>query len=123
MLAMQLERGVNIVAARAGVVALGDADYVRLSSKRNENDRQEFYNQTNARMLRQIDSHTNFVFMAVGLPSSQIIEHFARNNIVLGPFVPQMNNYVRVAISTEENMNEFWRVWELQPSNSHKMAH
>jgi histidinol-phosphate aminotransferase len=118
----QLQRGVNIVAARAAAAALDDSDYVRHTSKRNNDDRQEFYNQTNARMLRQIDSHTNFVFMKMGLPSSQIIEHFERNNIVLGPVVPQMDKHVRVAISTEENMKEFWRVWDLQPSNSHKMA-
>jgi histidinol-phosphate aminotransferase len=118
----QLQRGVNIVAARAAAAALDDSDYVRHTSKRNNDDRQEFYNQTNARMLRQIDSHTNFVFMKMGLPSSQIIEHFERNNIVLGPAVPQMDKHVRVAISTEENMKEFWRVWDLQPSNSHKMA-
>ena len=66
-------------------------------------------------MLGQIDSHTNFVFMNTGLPSSQVIEHFERNNIVLGPTVPQMGKYVRVAISTEENMKEFWRIWNLQP--------
>src|SRR5580700_8822413 len=118
----QLERGVNIVAARAAAAALDDSDYVRHSFRRNNADRQEFYNQTNARMLRQIDSHTNFVFMKMGLPSSQIIEHFERNNIVLGPVVPQMDKHVRVAISTEENMKEFWRVWNLQPPHSHKMA-
>ena len=66
--------------------------------------------------------HTNFVFMDTGLPSSQVIEHFERNNIVLGPVVPQMDKYVRVAISSEENMKEFWRVWNLQPPHSHKMA-
>jgi histidinol-phosphate aminotransferase len=118
----QLERGINIVAARAAAAALDDSDYVQHSFKRNIDDRQEFYNQTNARMLRQIDSHTNFVFMHAGLPSSQVIEHFEQNNIVLGPVVSQMDKHVRVAISTKENMKEFWRVWDLQPSHSHKMA-
>ena len=119
---MQLQRGVNILAARAGVAALDDSDYTRLSSRRNADQRQEFYNQTNARMLRQIDSHTNFVFTKVGLPSSQVIDHFQRHNIILGPVVPEMKTHVRVAISTEENMKEFWRVWDLLPSMSHKMG-
>jgi histidinol-phosphate aminotransferase len=119
---MQLERGVNILAAQAAVAALRDVDYVQLSSKRNESDRQEFYNQTNARMLRQVDSHTNFVFMKTGLPSSQVVQHFKQNNIVLGPVVAQMDKYVRVAVSRKDNMNEFWRVWDLLPSNEHKMA-
>jgi len=118
----QLERGINIVAARAAAAALDDSDYVHHSFRRNNDDRQEFYNRTNGRMLGQVDSHTNFVFMNTGLPSSQVVEHFERNNIVLGPVVPEMNKHVRVAISTEENMKEFWRVWNLQPRHSHKMA-
>jgi histidinol-phosphate aminotransferase len=122
LLAMQLQRGVNIIAARAAVAALDDSDYTRLSSRRNADQRQEFYNQTNARMLRQIDSLTNFVFTKVGLPSPQVIEHFERHNIVLGPVVPEMKTHVRVAISTEENMKEFWRVWDLLPGMSHKMG-
>jgi len=119
---MQLQRGVNIVAARCGAAALDDSDYVRLSSSRNADQRQEFYNQTNARMLRQIDSVTNFVFTKTGLPSSQVIEHFERNGITLGRVVREMDRYVRVAISTGENMKEFWRVWDLLPSMPHKMG-
>jgi histidinol-phosphate aminotransferase len=120
--ALRLERGVNILAALAAVAALDDPDYVQLSFKKNTDARQEFYNQTNTRMLRQIDSLTNFVFMKTGLPSSQVIEHFNRNNITLGPLVPQMDRYVRVAVGTQEDMREFWRVWDLQPGGSHNMA-
>jgi histidinol-phosphate aminotransferase len=118
----QLKRGVNIVAARSAAAALDDSEYIRLSSRRNANERQEFYNQTNARMLRQVDSLTNFVFTKTGLPSSQVIEHFERNGIILGPVVTEMDRYVRVAIGTKENMKEFWRVWDTLPSMSHKMA-
>ena len=118
----QLKRGVNIVAARSAAAALDDSEYIRISSRRNANERQEFYNQTNARMLRQVDSLTNFVFTKTGLPSSQVIEHFERNGIILGPVVPEMDRYVRVAIGTKENMKEFWRVWDSLPSMSHKMA-
>jgi histidinol-phosphate aminotransferase len=118
----QLQRGINIVATRSAAAALDDSEYIRLSSHRNADQRQEFYNQTNARMLRQVDSVTNFVFTKTGLPSSRVIEHFERNGITLGPVVPEMDRYVRVAISTEENMKEFWRVWGLLPSMSHKMA-
>jgi len=118
----QLERGVNIVAARSAAAALDDSEYILFSSRRNANERQEYYNQTNARMLRQVDSLTNFVFTKSGLPSSQVIEHFERNGITLGPVVPEMDRYVRVAIGTKENMKEFWRVWDTLPSMSHKMA-
>lgn len=118
----RLERGINIIAPRAVAAALDDSGYVRLSASRNADQRQEFYNQTNARMQRQIDSLTNFVLLKGGLPSSQVIDHFERHNILLGPAVPEMDKYVRVAISTPENMREFWRVWGLLPSPSHEMA-
>jgi histidinol-phosphate aminotransferase len=119
---LRLERGVNILGVLAAAAALDDSDYVRLSFKKNADARQEFYNQTNVRMLRQVDSLTNFVFMKTGLPSSQVIEHFRRNNIILGPLVPQMDRYVRVTVGTREGMREFWRVWELRPAGSHNMA-
>ena len=119
---LRLERGVNILAVLAAVAALDDPDYVQLSFRKNADSRQEFYNQTNTRMLRQVDSLTNFVFMKTGLPSSQVIEHFGRNNITLGPPVPQMDRYVRVTIGAREDMREFWRVWDLQPGGSHNMA-
>lgn len=119
---LRLERGINILAVLAAVAALDDPDYVQLSFKKNTDARQEFYNQTNVRMLRQVDSLTNFVFMKTGLPSSQVIEHFRRNNIALGPVVPQMDRYVRVSVGSREDMREFWRVWELQPAGSHNMA-
>lgn len=114
--AIRLERGINVVAARAALAALDDPDYIQLSFKRNVDSRQEFYNQTMARMLRQIDSKTNFVFMRMGLSSAQVIDHFKRNNILLGPAVSQMDRYVRVAIGRLEDMREFWRVWDMQPS-------
>jgi histidinol-phosphate aminotransferase len=117
----QLKRGVNVVVARCAVAALDDSDYIRLSFDRNKDERQAFYNQTNARMLRQVDSLTNFVFTKIALPASQVVEHFARNHITLGPVFPEMDRYVRVAISTVENMKEFWRIWDLLPM-PHKMA-
>jgi histidinol-phosphate aminotransferase len=118
----QLSKGVNIVAARAAVAALDDSDYVRQSAIRNANDRQEFYNQTNARMVGPIESATNFVFVRTGLPASDVFAHFQRNGIILGPVVPEIDKYVRVAISTQATMREFWRVWDLMPSVSHHMG-
>jgi len=106
---------VNAIATRAAAVALEDQDYVRECAKRNTDDRQELYNQINARMLRGIDSLTNFVMMKTGLPGQQVLEHFRKHNLILGPPVPQMDKHVRVTIGTTEEMQEFWRVWRLLP--------
>jgi histidinol-phosphate aminotransferase len=59
----RLAMGVNIVAARAANAALGDQAYVKKTVDRVADDRQEFYNQANARMLRSLDSVTNFVML------------------------------------------------------------
>jgi histidinol-phosphate aminotransferase len=113
--ANQLHWGVSAAAARAATAALEDSDFVRLSAKQNVDDRQEFYNRENAHMLGSIDSHTNFVLVRTGLPSAQVLEHFKKHNVLLGPPVPQMDQYIRVSIGRPEEMREFWRVWDLLP--------
>ena len=118
--ASRLQFGVNVVGARAAAAALEDPDHVRLSAKRNTDDRQEFFNQANARMNRWIDSHTNFVMLNGGLPPQQIVEHFRKNGILLGPLIHEMPKYVRVSLGTRKEMLEFWRVWDMLPA--HDMA-
>ena len=126
--ACALDRNVNVAAAAAAAAALDDVEHVHKSRSLNVDDRQEFLNQANARMLRTIDSHSNFVMMGTEHPVgsiveqlsvNSIVEHFAHNNIVLArPFAP-LSRYVRVSLGTTADMREFWRVWDLMPS--HKM--
>ena len=58
-------------------------------------------------MLGSVDSLTNFVLLKTGRPAPQVLEHFHKNNVFLGPLVPQMGKYVRVSIGTPEDMQEF----------------
>jgi histidinol-phosphate aminotransferase len=116
----RLQWAVSVLGARAAAAALEDTNYVALSFKRNTDDRQEFYNGTNARMLRSLDSHTNFVLLKSGLPAEQVLEHFRKNNVLLGPRVPEMDTYVRVSVGSRQEMHEFWRVWDSLPP--HTMA-
>ena len=106
---------VSIVSARAASAALDDVDYVRLGVKRNTNDRQEFMNQVNARMLRAIDSQTNFVMMNPMRPPDEVIEHLKKNNVLIGPKYPVLDKYIRVSLGTPGEMQAFWRVWDLMP--------
>jgi histidinol-phosphate aminotransferase len=115
-----LPEDVNVVAAKAASTALDDTEHVRLSVKRNDDDRQELFNQANARMLRAIDSRTNFVMLNTGRPAAEIVEHFKKNNVLVsGPFAP-FDTYIRVSLGTPAEMREFWRVWDLLPA--HKMS-
>jgi histidinol-phosphate aminotransferase len=119
--AQRLPFGISVIAAKAAAAALEDSEYIRLSAKRNADDRQEFMNRVNIGMLRAIDSHTNFVMMDAMRPPDQVIEHLEKNNIVIGPPIPLMDKYVRVSLGTPGDMQEFWRVWDQMPSTG-KMA-
>jgi histidinol-phosphate aminotransferase len=66
----RLVDGVNVVAARAAAAALDDQEYVARHASRNVDDRQEFVNQAHARMLKPIDSQTNFVLMNSERPAT-----------------------------------------------------
>jgi histidinol-phosphate aminotransferase len=112
---------VSVVSARGASAALDDVEYVRLAIKRNTDDRQEFMNQVNARMLRAIDSQTNFAMVNPMRPPDEVIEHLKKNNILIGPKYPALDKYIRVSLGTPLEMQTFWRVWDLMPPSG-KMA-
>ena len=64
--------------------------------KRNRDDRQEFHNQAMVRMLKPIDSHTNFLMVNTQHPAEEVIEHFRKNNILIGRHFPPMDTFIRV---------------------------
>ena len=79
--ANSLQWGVNTLGARAALAALEDQDFVAKAAKQNRDDRQEFFNQSLGRMLRWIDSQTNFAMLNGGLPPQQIVDHFRKSDI------------------------------------------
>lgn len=97
----------------AALAALADQKHLDTCVKHNVDDRQEFKNQVNARMLRVLDSHTNFSCLNVMRPAGEIVEHYRKNNCVLAPPIPAMPNYLRISLGTPAEMLEFWRVWDL----------
>src|SRR5262249_32811535 len=114
---------VNCIAVRAAMAALNDTESVTDFVKRNMDDRQEFFNQAMARMLKPIDSHANFVMMNAYHPAEELIEHFRKNNILIGHRFPAMDSYIRVSLGTPEEMREFWRVWDKLPFAKGMMHH
>jgi len=89
---------------------------MRDSVKRNEDDRQEFFNHAMGRGLMPIDSHANFVMLNVHHPAKEVIEHFEKNNILIGRRITQWDNYIRVSLGLPEEMNAFWRAWDMLPT-------
>ena len=109
----RLPVGVNILGMQAAGVALDDTEHVRETAERNRNDRQEFMNQANDRMLQAIDSHANFVLLESGRRVDEVLEFFKKNGIILGRRIPSIEKYVRVSLGTPDEMAEFWRVWDM----------
>ena len=113
--ANRLRNSVSIISAKAASVALDDQAHIRFAAKRNADDRQEFVNQVNARMLRCLDSHANFVLVNPMRPVPDVIAHLKKNNVVIGPRIPEMDKYMRVSLGTPMELQEFWRVMDLLP--------
>jgi histidinol-phosphate aminotransferase len=111
----------NCVAVAAGRAALADTESVRNFAKRNTDDRQEFFNQAMARMLKPIDSHANFVMMDAHQPADDVIAHFLKNKVRIGRHFPPLTRHIRVSLGTPSAMNEFWRVWDLLPRSKMSM--
>ncbi len=119
--ALRLQNGVTIISAKAAIAALDDTAYVWMAAKRNSDDRQEFMNQVNARMLRAIDSHANFVLLNPLRPVNEVIAHLEKNNVLVAPPIPAMEKCVRVSLGTPAEMQQFWRVWDLMPAGKMEM--
>ena len=108
----RLAMGVNIVAARATKAALEDQADVRKIVDRVADDRQEFYNQANARMLRSLDSVTNFVMLRTSRPGTEVAEQLREKGILVASGYPGFDNYIRVSLGSPPDMTEFWRTWD-----------
>ena len=116
----RLPFGENVVGISAAMSALDDAEFVRRMADRNRDDRQSFFNNADVRYVRVNDSQTNFVLVKLDHPIDEIIEHFRRNNILVGPRFPRLDDFLRVSIGRPEESKAFWRVWDMLP---HKPVH
>jgi histidinol-phosphate aminotransferase len=121
MEAYRTEVDLNGVAVSAAHAALADVASVRHFAKRNADDRQEFFNQAMARMLKPIDSHTNFVMLDTHRFADDVIAHFQENKILIGPPWTAFPRHIRVSLGTSSAMTEFWRVWDQMPGSKMSM--
>ena len=108
---------INALVSAAAMAALRDSEGLAAAVKRNADDRQEFFNQAMARMLKPIDSQANFVMMNAHRPAEEVIEHFRRNNILIGRKFPLMNTHIRVSLGKPREMHDFWQVWDRMGGN------
>lgn len=117
------ENNLNAIAISAAMAALDDTDGLNQSVERNANDRQEFFNQAMARMLKPIDSHANFVMMNAFHPTEEVIHLFHKSNVLIGRPFPPMDTYIRVSLGLPDEMVAFWRAWDVLPYSKDLMSH
>ena len=117
------EDNINAVATQAAVVALDDTAAVSDFIQRNDNARQEFFNQAMARALKPIDSHANFVMMNTFHRADEVIEHFRKNHILIGRPFPPMDTFIRISLGRPEEMSAFWQTWDQLPWTKNIMMH
>jgi histidinol-phosphate aminotransferase len=110
--ARRLPMDVNVAAARVALAAVSDAAYVKKIASLNADDRQEFFNQANARMLRSLDSHTNFVLMAAGRPGKEVVDMLRARGVLVNAGYPSFEKHIRVSIGQPDDMRAFWRAWD-----------
>jgi histidinol-phosphate aminotransferase len=107
-----LPLSVSVVAARVAFAALSDQVYVKKIAKLNEDDRQEFLNQANARMLRCLDSQTNFVLLRTATIGKEAADMLRAKGVLVSAGYPSFEKHIRVSLGLPEDMQAFWRAWD-----------
>lgn len=110
--ARRLPLDVNAVGARVALAALADTAYTRKIATVNANDRQEFFNQVNARMLRCLDSQSNFVLLRAGSSGTEAAEMLRNKGVLVSAGYPGFEKHIRVSLGLPEDMESFWRAWD-----------
>jgi histidinol-phosphate aminotransferase len=108
----RLPGSINAVAARVALAALSDAAHVKRIITLNSNDRQEFFNQANARMLRCVDSETNFVLMRTFSTGKETSEILKSKGVLVRAEYPGFEKHIRVSLGLPEEMRVFWSAWD-----------
>lgn len=111
----RLEFGTSAVAVAGAAAALGDLGHVRQSAQRNADERQRFSNHCNVRYVGVSASLTNFVLVDLDHPAGEVLDHFRRQGVRIGPQVPELGNVVRVSMGLPGEMKRFWEVWDMLP--------
>jgi histidinol-phosphate aminotransferase len=111
----QLPFGENAAGIRGAMAALDDGEYVRRSAELNSSNRQRFVNKSDVRYAGVSHTETNFVLVPLDHPMEEVIAHFRKNQVLVGPRFQGLDSYLRVSIGRPEEVDAFWRVWDMLP--------
>ncbi len=102
----------NCVGARAATAALKDNAALLEMERRMKGDRERFIVEAKKRRLATMPSQANFVMLETGKPIQTVIEHFKRNNVMIGRPFPPYDTHARISLGAPAEMQRFWQVWD-----------
>jgi histidinol-phosphate aminotransferase len=113
----------NAAVLSAALASLADKDYVATSRARMNATRRWLAGELTKDGRTFIPSEANFVMIDMGTDVQPIIEQFAGRNILVGRRFPSMNNFLRVTIGTQPEVEAFVvALREIAPARAAKAA-
>jgi histidinol-phosphate aminotransferase len=117
------KNSVNSIALSAATAAIDDFDGLTQAVRRNADARQEFFNECYARLIKPLDSHTNFYAFNIFNPANLVIRYFRENNVRIAPVSLSWDSYLRVSFGLPEQMRTFWSLWDKAPIDKSAIRH
>jgi histidinol-phosphate/aromatic aminotransferase/cobyric acid decarboxylase-like protein len=112
---------ISAVAKYAGLTALNDTAYEKKIKQMTIELREKTVQGLRAWGYQVIPSETNFFMVDVGKDVTAVAEDFKKRKILVGRKFPPMNNWLRVSVGTEPEMNRFMSAFkELFPAGGIK---
>ena len=89
----------------AALFANGSPGWVR---RQNNLVKQHFYKEADKLGIRYIPSQTGFVMLHTNHSSTDMIERFKKQGILIGRLIPSMPESIRINLGTQEEMMYFF---------------
>ncbi len=102
----------NAVVKYGGVASLKDTTYQAKLKQLNKQLRDKTTNELKAMGYQVIPSQTNFFMVNVKRDVSPLGEEFQKQGILIGRKFPPMNEWLRVSVGTEDEMNRFMKAFK-----------
>ena len=111
---------VNVIAKSAGIQALAEPDVEAEVIRLNNTIRKRVVGQISELGYEVIPPETNFFLVNVGRETDPIRRAFRERNVEIGRRFPPMDEFLRISIGTEAEMDRFMEVWMevVGPANS-----
>jgi histidinol-phosphate aminotransferase len=102
----------NAVVKYGGVAALKDTAYQAKMKQLNKQLRDKTTNELKTMGYQVIPSQSNFFMVNVKKDVTQVGDEFQKRGILVGRKFPPMNEWLRVSVGTEDEMDRFMKAFK-----------